>query len=899
MRSNTRRNVLASVCLAGASLGICGLATAADDQFVNVSVLQDGPQGTSLRFDFAEPTVNQIRIDGAPWSVVRLGNESITAPAGAPSLPDVSRSVSIPGDAAVQVRMIRGTYRDLEGFSIAPSKGTIYRDTNPADVPYTFGEVYDTEGFWPTELATMRDPHIIRNARGVVVTVNPLQWNPATGTLRVWQSMEVAVDVVGTTTKNILPQFTTAKDNAAFELMYANHFVNWPAERRYDPLDFSGDILVIAADQFVDNMQPFADYKNGTGRSTTIIPVSQIGNSSGAIDSYIGGMYLDGNLAYVVIVGDAQHVAAPSAAGGLSDPLYAKISADDYPDLFISRMSGETDAHIDTQVERAIRFEQDQWVNHELYKRAAGIASNQGPGDDGETDNVHVANIMSQLEDDYGYTYTTVIADPSGTVSQGVAAINSGLGAIAYTGHGSTTCWGNGAPLCNSDVDGLTNTEMLPWIISVACVNGEYNAGTCFAEAFVRATHNGMPSGATMMYAATINQSWSPPMCAQDETFDLFCDERYATLGALCFGGSSQMMDEYGSDGVDMYDTWHIFGDCSLIVVGTAEPPAGMAVSGSGFAAEGPLGGPFSPNTAEFTITNYDDVAYEYGVDVDVAWADLAQVGGTVPGGGTATIVVVLNSQANSLGNGMHMGNVTFTDETNGGELAVKPISVNVGVPVEIYSWPLDSNPGWSATGEWAFGQPTGNGGGSYGMPDPSSGATGSNVYGVNLNGDYSGSQGSAMFLTTELIDCSSIIDVELKFQRWLNSDYQPYVTQRLEISADGTNWTSIFDNGDDEMTASSWSEQVHDISDVADGEPAVRVRWSHQVTQSGAWAYSGWNVDDVAIWGVDVGSEPCEGDYNGDGMVGATDILQVLGEWGSYNTDDILLIIANWGSEC
>ncbi|MCH2139386.1 MAG: hypothetical protein MK074_10105, partial [Phycisphaerales bacterium] len=143
------------------------------------------------------------------------------------------------------------------------------------------------------------------------------------------------------------------------------------------------------------------------------------------------------------------------------------------------------------------------------------------------------------------------------------------------------------------------------------------------------------------------------------------------------------------------------------------------------------------------------------------------------------------------------------------------------------------------------------------------------------------------------------IIDVELKFQRWLNSDYQPYVTQRLEISADGTNWTSIFDNGDSEMTASSWSEQVHDISDVADGEPAVRVRWSHQVTQSGAWAYSGWNVDDVAIWGVDVDSEPCDGDYNGDGMVGATDILMVLGEWGTYNTDDILLIIANWGSDC
>ena len=132
-----------------------------------------------------------------------------------------------------------------------------------------------------------------------------------------------------------------------------------------------------------------------------------------------------------------------------------------------------------------------------------------------------------------------------------------------------------------------------------------------------------------------------------------------------------------------------------------------------------------------------------------------------------------------------------------------------------------------------------------------------------------------------------------------MNSDYQPYVTQRLEVSADGTNWTALFDNGDTETTASSWSEQVHDISGIADGEIAVRVRWTHQVTASGAWAYSGWNVDDVAIWGIDADSEPCDGDYTSDGMVDASDILAVLGGWGEFNADDLLLVIANWGSGC
>ena len=898
MRFRSSFGAMASAIVATTMMGLASTAVAEDEDFVSIDILADGPLGTSLRFTFAEPLVNQIRIDGNPWDIVRLGNESITAASGEPALPDVSRSVSIPGDAAVRVRMIGGTYRDLEGFSVAPSKGTIYRDVNPGDVPFAFGDVYATAGFWPSELVSMREPHIIRTARGVVVTVNPLQWDPSTGTLRVWQNMEVAVDVIGKATKNILPELTTSKADSSFEALYRNHFVNWPVSPRYDDLQEYGDMLIIAADQYVDNMQPLADYKNGTGRNCTVMSVDSIGNSASAIEAHISSTYLGGSLAYVLLVGDAADIAAPSAAGGLADPVYALMTADDYPDVFIGRFSGNTDADIDTQVERAIRFEQEQWTSSPLYKRAAGISSTQGPGDDGETDDVHVSNIMSQLEDEYGYTYTTVITDAGGTVSQGMDAINSGLGTIAFCGHGTTTCWGSGAQLCNSDVDALTNTEMLPWIISVACLVGEYNAGTCFAEAFTRATHNGQPSGAIMMYGATILQSWSEPMCGQDEIYDLFAAERYVSQGALCYGGSCQMMDEYGSVGVDMSKTWHIFGDPSLILVGTAEPPTGVALSGSGFAAEGPNGGPFSPDTAAFTLMNHDATSANYSVSVDVAWADLDNVGGLLPGNSDVVIGVSLNSQATSLGNGLHVGSVTFINTDTGTTIAVKDISVNVGVPVSIYAWNLDSDPGWAMNGEWAFGQPTGQGG-EFGLADPNSGATGSSVYGINLSGDYSASEGAAMSLTTNVIDCSSLNDVELRFQRWLNSDYQPYVTQRLEVSADGTNWTALFDNGDTETTASSWSEQVHDISGIADGEIAVRVRWTHQVTSSGAWAYSGWNVDDVAIWGIDADSEPCDGDYTGDGMVDATDILAVLGAWGEFNADDLLLVIANWGSGC
>ncbi|MHC4610576.1 MAG: Ig-like domain-containing protein, partial [Planctomycetota bacterium] len=66
----------------------------------------------------------------------------------------------------------------------------------------------------------------------------------------------------------------------------------------------------------------------------------------------------------------------------------------------------------------------------------------------------------------------------------------------------------------------------------------------------------------------------------------------------------------------------------------------------------------------------------------------------------------------------------------------VASVTVTVGGPQVVYYFALDSDPGWSTEGDWAFGQPAGAGG-ANGGPDPTSGHTGNNEYGYNLAGDY------------------------------------------------------------------------------------------------------------------------------------------------------------------
>jgi hypothetical protein len=197
------------------------------------------------------------------------------------------------------------------------------------------------------------------------------------------------------------------------------------------------------------------------------------------------------------------------------------------------------------------------------------------------------------------------------------------------------------------------------------------------------------------------------------------------------------------------------------------------------------------------------------------------------------------------------------------------PDDCEVGLWEHGTTYTLDTDPGWTVSGEWAFGQPTGHGG-SHGYPDPTSGATGLNVYGVNLNGDYSTTYGGPWYLTLGPIDLHNIRNTHLKFQRWLNSDYEPYVRDTIEVSHDGTTWTTVWSNGGTLIRENAWSLKDYDISSPADYQPAVYIRWSYKVGVA-AEAYSGWNIDDIQIVGLAPGGGP--NDCNNNQIPDACDL--------------------------
>lgn len=159
----------------------------------------------------------------------------------------------------------------------------------------------------------------------------------------------------------------------------------------------------------------------------------------------------------------------------------------------------------------------------------------------------------------------------------------------------------------------------------------------------------------------------------------------------------------------------------------------------------------------------------------------------------------------------------------------------------------MDSDPGWTYETEWAWGQPTGQGG-QYGSPDPTGGYTGNNVVGYNLNGDYANSMSTTRWATTQAINCSDADSVSFEFRVWLGVEQSIY--DRAFIAASNNNggsWTTVWENSST-LSGGTWELWEFDITGIAAGYSQVKIRWGMGPTDSG-WRYCGWNIDDVTVF--------------------------------------------------
>jgi hypothetical protein len=309
--------------------------------------------------------------------------------------------------------------------------------------------------------------------------------------------------------------------------------------------------------------------------------------------------------------------------------------------------------------------------------------------------------------------------------------------------------------------------------------------------------------------------------------------------------------ESYYADGGAWVDMTDYDPDANFCIKALTDDLYFLLEPAEGIYGHGPVGGPFETGCMcyEFTYHGAEPVDYEISIDPPVGWLDLVgETEGTLDVDELSGITVELTPRALELPQGVHSARIGFSVESEYVGDLYRDVTLAVGERTARYRWLLDEDPGWAREGQWAFGVPTG-GGGQYGGPDPTSGYTGSNVFGYNLNGDYPNGM-SEEHLTMGPFDCTDLVLTELRFWRWLGVEVGRFDRAAVAVSADSLNWTTVWAN-EDEVTDFEWTEVALDISEIADGEETIFIRWTMGETDLTSH-YCGWNIDDVEVLAYD-----------------------------------------------
>lgn len=537
---------------------------------------------TSYQIDFVLTNwdLEVKNIDNILYQYISFSNSTKTNKKGWAELPFISASIQLPAQKNVSLRILSSEYIEVQlEYPLLPSRGTIYRNQNPDTIPYRIAPESIIDNFYPGDLTEMEEPFIIRTVRGTTVRVFPFQYLAKEQTLRIYSDIKVELVFNKEEATNPLLNDRNIMNHEE-EGLYRSIFLNFNSNRASATLPVAeyGDILVLTPSAYSTTIDSYIQWKREKGYRVT----KQVVNNGANVTTAIQTAYNQNpNLMFVQLVGDWADIKSNTLASegyAPTDPALGCVAGnDDYPDVAIGRFSCSGIADLQIQINKAIQYEKEPNMEPNWRETFIGIASDEGPGDDNEYDYTHIQRIYTQRLANFTYQTHKQNYDPGASSATLASHVNAGASTIAYCGHGSSNSFVT-TSYNNTQVNNSTNGDKLPFIVSVACINGAFHeSSVCFAETWLR-KDNG---GAVVTWMSTINQPWDPPQRGQDYFYDILTggfnydnysdqsgyntNEQRTHWGAITVNAANLMLMEssYTSD-ISTVKTWTTFGDASL-----------------------------------------------------------------------------------------------------------------------------------------------------------------------------------------------------------------------------------------------------------------------------------------------------------------------------------------------
>lgn len=350
------------------------------------------------------------------------------------------------------------------------------------------------------------------------------------------------------------------------------------------------DIIIISHADFLNAIQPLADYRANQSMRVRVVDVQDIYDefnggvfSPQAIHDFLEFTYSGWSApapSYVLLVGDGHFDFKnymgnsgpnylppllgefdPFIGEAASDNRYVTVSGEDIlPDMFIGRLPANTPDEITAMVSKIIFYEQDP--DHGNWEKLLTfVADNADQGG-----NFPVSS--DKIADNYlpeGYTAEKIYQglppyDDDGSLAREaiIDAINQGRLIVHYTGHGSTNFWAEENLFSVASLDNLTNTGTYPLFLPMTCMEGYFiwPGFPSVAESVLRAGEKGAIA------------SWSPSGFGLTSGHDLLAEGVYTALfdlGLIRLGNATTYakyyLDASGAGYMDLIDTYNLFGD--------------------------------------------------------------------------------------------------------------------------------------------------------------------------------------------------------------------------------------------------------------------------------------------------------------------------------------------------
>ncbi len=597
INSIIKRLALAGLMLfAGTSMFAQNIELAPSSKGIQIS--ESTFKGFNSTFSFSNIESELMKTESGDFSVLKMDKTINGGELGAPALPIARELVAVPFGATPVVKIVSYTTTDyqLSDYGIErvyPQQPSYSKDTKVEDMVFQYNEkAYQTRSLGNAPEVSLNVMGTMRGVQLGALQVEPVSYNPANNTLRVYNDIELEVLFenadIAKTEETLLRTYSPY-----YDVVYKQLFNTRAIESVYDehPDIFSAPVhmLVIANRMFEDAIEPWIEWKTQKGFFLKVKYTDEIGESSNDITEYITGEYNSQEVpSFVIIVGDEDQV-APSRTSGVdsgrvTDLYYSSVDGDYYTDIYHSRMACETVAELEALIHKILQYEQYTMPDPSYLDNVLLIAGADGYWNPvvGKPTIQYASNYYFNEEHGYENVYTYLGSPYSGCYTH----LSDGVGFANYTAHGSETSWADPS-FTVSNVYSLTNTDKYFWAMGNCCNAADWGYhSTSFGEAMIRAEEK---AAFSYIGSCPVTYWWEDyyfgvgattitnRMPTFEETtmgnYDAqFLEDTYNTIAAVPFVGNLAVAYSHTESGYESaattryyFEAYHVLGDASIM----------------------------------------------------------------------------------------------------------------------------------------------------------------------------------------------------------------------------------------------------------------------------------------------------------------------------------------------